>query len=97
MSPILVQRESNPYRFCRADFRPYFVIVLGNTPSIPCVHFLVWTKIRSGKTASHISARNDCGILDAEDAALLAQGKDDKSKRAKQIRRNAVRVRLPLD
>ena len=28
---------------------------------------------------------------------MLAQGKDDKSKRAKQIRRNAVRVRLPLD
>jgi len=28
---------------------------------------------------------------------ILAQGKDDKPKRAKQSRRNAVRVRLPLD
>jgi len=36
-------------------------------------------------------------ILDAEDAGLLTQVKDDKSKSAGQGRRNAVRVRLPLD
>ena len=30
---------------------------MGNTPGITCVQFLIWTKIRSVKTASHISAR----------------------------------------
>ena len=36
-------------------------------------------------------------ILDAENAGLLTQVKDDKSRRAEQDRRNAVRVRVPLD
>ncbi|MBQ3548887.1 MAG: hypothetical protein IJA33_03300 [Oscillospiraceae bacterium] len=49
------------------------------------------------KTAKHIPARNVCGILVAEDAALLTQGKDDKAKRTEQSRWNAAGVRLPLD
>lgn len=36
-------------------------------------------------------------ILDAEDAGLLTQVKDDKAKSDEQSRRNAIRVRLLLD
>jgi len=64
------------------DFRPYCVSALGNTQSIPCSRFLVWTKIRSGKTASHISASRIRGIFGAADTALLTQGKDNKAKSA---------------
>ncbi|MDD6188265.1 MAG: hypothetical protein PUB32_01640, partial [Clostridiales bacterium] len=92
----LRQRESNPCRFFRADFRPCCVNGLENTPSILCARFLAWTKIRSVKTARHIPARNVRGIFVAADAALLTQGKDNKAKSAEQGRRNAVRVRLPL-
>ena len=83
--------------FLRAEFRPYFVIALDNTSRILCGQSRVWTKIRSEKTAKHIPARNVCGILAAEDAALLAQGKDDKAKRTEQNRWNASGVRLLLD
>jgi hypothetical protein len=87
----------NLYRFLRADFRPCFVIVLGNTSSITCGQCRACTKIRSGKTALHISASNVRGILDAEDAGLLTQVKDDKSKSAGQGRRNAALVQFLSD
>ena len=83
--------------FLRADFRPYIVIDLDKPQRILFGQCRVWTKIRSEKTAKHIPVRNVCGILVAEDAALLTQGKDDKAKRAKQSRWNAAGVRLPLD
>jgi hypothetical protein len=56
---------------------------------------LAWTKIRSVKTASHLSASNFQGIFVATDAALLTQGKDNKAKSTEKGRRQAVRVRLP--
>ncbi len=49
---------------------------------IACGQCLVRTKIRSGKTALHISARNVRDISCAEDAGLLTQAKDDKPERA---------------
>ena len=49
---------------------------------IACGQCLVRTKIRSEKTALHISARNVRDISCAEDAGLLTQAKDDKPERA---------------
>ena len=49
---------------------------------IACGQCLVRTKIRSGKTALHISVRNVRDISCAEDAGLLTQAKDDKPERA---------------
>ncbi|MDO5400984.1 MAG: hypothetical protein Q4F17_08400 [Eubacteriales bacterium] len=48
--------------------------------SIPGVIFLVLTKNSSLKTAKHLSAVDIGGISAAEDAALLAQGKDEQAK-----------------
>jgi hypothetical protein len=59
------------------------------------VILLAWTKIRSGKTAMHLSARNFRAISDAEDAALLTQGKDNKAESAEKSRRQAMWVQLP--
>ena len=53
---------------------------------IACGQCLVRTKIRSGKTALHISVRNVRDISCAEDAGLLTQAKDDKPERARQFR-----------
>ena len=50
----LVQRESNPHRFLRANFRPYFVIALVKPERLPRGQCLVRAKIRSVKTALHI-------------------------------------------
>ena len=66
----LAQQESNPHRFLRVDFRPCFVIALGNTLCITCGQCRACTKIRSEKTAAHISESNVWGILDAENADL---------------------------
>jgi hypothetical protein len=52
-------------------------------------------KIRSVKTALHLSARNFRGIFVAADAALLTQGKDNKAKSAEKGRRQAAWIRLP--
>ncbi len=49
---------------------------------IACGQCLARTKIRSGKTALHISVRNVRDISCAEDAGLLTQAKDDKPERA---------------
>jgi hypothetical protein len=63
--------------------------------SIHCVILLAWVKIRSVKTALHLSVSNFRMIFAAADAALPAQGKDNKAKRAEKGRRQAVRVQLP--
>jgi hypothetical protein len=88
-----------------AGVEPASVLTGGFTPmlrKIPCKYgsishtiLLAWTKIRSGKTAMHLSARNFRAIFDAADAALLTQGKDNKAKSAEKGRRQAVWVRLP--
>jgi hypothetical protein len=60
--------------------------------SIHCEILLAWTKIRSVKTALHLSASNFRMIFVAADAALLTLSCDNKTKNAEKGRRQAVWV-----
>jgi hypothetical protein len=62
---------------------------------IPCVILLVLPKSCSLKTAQHPTARIFALEFCADDAALLAQGKEDKQKYKRKDGCGAVGVRLP--
>ena len=66
-------------------FHRYFAVntaenTLKISTDIPFGVFIVLTTNSSVKTAKHPSTKIFLDILGAEDAALLTQGKDDKSK-----------------
>ena len=61
--------------------------------SIPCGSFLVWTHIRSGKTASHLTAMDFRVIFVFWDAGGLAPAKAKRVKSAEKARCQAC---LPL-
>jgi len=58
---------------------------LGIPTGISCGIFLALTKNSSVKNAAHLSARGFVEIFGAANAALLTQGKDNKSKRSQKI------------
>jgi len=61
---------------------------------IPCEIFLVLTKNCSPKTAQHLTARIFALDFCADDAALLAQGKEDKEKYKQKDCCEAIGVRF---
>lgn len=86
---------SSPNRFSWADFRRCCGKSLGNTASIPCGILLASPKISSVKTAAHLWESIFRGIFGAADAALLAQGKDNKPKSTEKGRPEAIRAQRP--
>jgi len=87
--------ESNPARFSRAAGIQFCGKRLENIDDIPCGVFLDLNLCRSVEIAKHLSAKDFELILGADDAALLAQGKEDKPQSGQKIRREADRVRFP--
>jgi len=76
----------NPNRFSQPAFRQYCTKSLDNTKKYCLRDFTCLAKRQTAKTAPHLSVRNFCGILDADDAALPTQGKEDKAKSTKKSR-----------
>ncbi len=73
----------NPDRFSHSAFRQCCTKPLDNTNGYCLRCFACFAKRPRVKTAQHPSASNFLGLLGADDAALLMQGKKDKSKRTK--------------
>ena len=75
--------EPNPDRFSHPAFRQCRTKLLDNINGYCLRRFVCLAKKPGVKTAKHPSARNFLGLLGADDAALLAQGKKDNAKRTK--------------